>query len=388
MSQPSSLQSRPRNAHANQRPAFSLIELLVVMFIIVLVISIVVPALAKVRKTTKIAATEAFMSNVLNSSLTFQNDERRLPGRYSVRDMGSNDNGTNRGMSMAENVMLDLGNGIAQVGGADPGTGAIAIHPFAGSSSSRISQEACWIDIGLIGQSTRSGKGYFTPDPKYFVQQVNAGSTNKQAGSSGDSDNGKPTFPDLVDAFGQPLVIWVEDETVVGRIKFDSSNSGPNNFARITSTGNDPPARHYWNANACFLEANSLGKLNTDAKAESLLGSGGASAEERARTLMGLLGSLAGPSDLGSPTAATPANQIIPTASRGKITIMSAGADGIYLNKGDGRGRAQFLNNAMDYGYNFVDPGSPNKLRLDDAGKPTTLDVAKAFDDQIVSGGS
>ncbi len=366
--------SQASRAARAARAGFSLIELLVVMFIIVLVISIVVPTLAKARQATKVTATSNLMSNLLTSAATFQQDERRLPGRYSGRDMGSDDN-VAQGMTMTENAMLDLAGGVVQVGGAKPANGGIQVHPF---NSTRAVQEGCWVDTGLIGQPSKSGKGYFVPDKKYFVQQLG----EAQVGKGGELQDGQ-TYPDLVDAFGQPLLMWIEDESVVGKI---TGTATDNNFAKISSTGATSPARHYWNSNAGFLSSPKFGKMVTAVDVESLLGVNAFPAD-RPGTLTGLLGSLAAPSTLGSTTAATDVNQILPTASRGKILIQSAGPDGVFLSKSDKRGRGQFTSNAMLYGYNFIDPGS-SKLRTDSAGKPEIVDVAGSFDDQIVAGGS
>jgi prepilin-type N-terminal cleavage/methylation domain-containing protein len=363
------------------RPGFSLIELLVVMFIIVLVISIVVPALAKAREVARATASENLMQNYFQAASAFQIDEKRAPGRFSARDMGSDDNGNTRGMTMTENVMLDLAGGIVQVGGSKPATGGVFVHPFAGTSSSRAAQEGVWVERGLIGQPTKSGKGYYTPDKRNFVEQVNEDSIIRQAGTAGDKST-DGTYPDLVDAFGQPILTWTEDESAVGKVAKDSGNS--NNFARITST--QRPARHYWNSNAAFLKATHFGKKIVDNNTDSLLG-GSVGIPEREATLMGLLGNPASANSIGSLTAAANIDDILPTASRGKITVQAAGVDGFILGRGDSRGRGQFKGDAMKYGFNFVDPGDTSKLRIVD-GKPETVDVAASFDDQIVAGGS
>jgi prepilin-type N-terminal cleavage/methylation domain-containing protein len=363
------------------RPGFSLIELLVVMFIIVLVISIVVPALAKAREVARVTQSENMMQSFFQAASSFQIDERRAPGRFTARDMGSDDNGNTRGMTMTENVMLDLAGGIVQVGGSKPATGGVFVHPFAGTSASRAVQEGVWVERGLIGQKTKSGKGYYTPDIRYFVEQVNDGTNVRQAGSSSDA-NADGTFPDLVDAFGQPILTWTEDESAVGKIAKDSGTS--NNFARLTST--QRAARHYWNSNAAFLKATHFGKKIVDNNVDSLLG-GSVDPIQREATLTGLLGNPAAANSIGSLAAAANIDDILPTASRGKIVVQAAGVDGLILAKGDARGRGQFKGDSMKYGFNFVNPGDTTKLRILD-GKPETVDVAASFDDQIVAGGS
>jgi prepilin-type N-terminal cleavage/methylation domain-containing protein len=366
---------------------FTIIELLVVIFIITVLFSISLFALGRTSKTSQLTVSTAKMNDVLQAGLAFQIDERRLPGRFSVRDMGSDDNGKTRGMSMAENMMLDLAGGITKVGG---GSGQnpddVSVHPFAGSSASRAAQEGVWVNVGLIGQPGKSGKGYYKPDAKYFVAQEGA---KKQVGSSGQANGSGFTYPDLVDAFGQPILVWIEDENVAGRVAFDTGSSGSNNFARLSSNlaAGQSPARHYWNSNACFLGAEEFGKKVTDMANGSLLGSA-VSDQDRVDTLMGLLGNPGLPSSIGTIDKSTAVGSILPTASRGKITLMGPGLDALHLSKADAKGRGQFPGDVMNYGWNFVDPGSTNKLRVDNDGKPAPDDIVKAFDDQVVAGGS
>ncbi len=366
---------------ANARPGFTLVELLVVIVIITVVISLVIPAVGKVRRTAKVANSQQIANQVANAASTFQQDKRKLPGYYSTRDMGLNENGKTIGMSAMLNALLDLSGGVVGVGGIKPvGGGPVQrVAPFSptGSNASTVA----WVDPTLIG-STGSGnttsKGYFIPDKKYFYSpRLNVGT---EVARFGMIDN---SIPDLVDAFGTPLLLWSADESMNSPVAFDSGNSGANNFARIKSSS---PAMFYWNTNAAYLNATSLGKSRTDqtkitkSGEGSLLG-GGRTDLEREQTLAGLLGN----PGFHTGDVAAGADAILPSAPRGKFIVQVANPDGFYLQPKDG---VSVLDNTkiLKFGYNFVLPGGA--VRKDDKGAPTSVDITKSFGDILAVGGS
>jgi len=371
---------------------FTLVELLVVIIIITLVISIVVPALGKARRATRVTVTRQLATNVVNAASTFQASERRWPGKFSPRDMGGDENLRRLGLSAMENVMLDLAGGIVLEG--DQGNtipkGAVKVAPF--TTTSRKS-EFVYVDPALIG-NTNSGnatsKGYFSPPAKNFVSQVNVGTDKKQVGTYGDDSNGpvKTTLPDLVDEFGTPILVWNEDETA-GPIKFDGGTSGPNSFARLSSIEITKPARFYWASNAAFLNSNSLGKASKNQRKDdtatySLLGGDGTGASADAvSSLAGVLGNPGFAAGINS-TISDP-QALIPSGSRGRFVVHTADADGYYFSsKSKGTGEIDG-SGVIRFGYNYL---QGKLIRKDDKGLQTNIDVTAKFDDILISSGS
>src|SRR6185436_3496224 len=236
-----------REIGADARRGFTLIELLVVLIIIAVIISIVLPALGHVRKFARAGATKAEITKINNATMVFNNDNKRMPGYFTAREMASTANETAQGLSAMQNVILDL---------AGFGAGTLQIGPVTGQELS--------IDPALIGaQQGANNKLYYAPEGKNFVAQTD----------TGQQVSGNPnhmTMPSLVDAFGNPYLAWVADDTAVGTI--DTIDK----FAkqRINSQ-NDKSAKFYWAPNACFLKATALGRRaydQTSATEGSLIG--------------------------------------------------------------------------------------------------------------------
>jgi prepilin-type N-terminal cleavage/methylation domain-containing protein len=340
---------------------FTIVELLVVIVIITLVISIIVPTLGNVRTTAKATTSRALMADFMNASGAFSNDRRRAPGYFSAVDMGSDENGT-RGMSAMENAMLDLAGADAIV--AASGSDTIEVGPIA--------TDTIFVNPALIGVGDNV---YFQADEKNLVAQTTDAVLVKQFGVAGHTaGEGELQLPDLVDNFGQPYLLWEEDTTSLERM----SHTAPN-FAFIDSSSNR--GRYYWNANAAFLNSNSLGKFGKDqtpvpggGAAYSLIGSG-VPDNSKIDSLTGFLGSPSFPDE----------ERDHPLASRGRIVIHSAGADGYYLGSKDS-GFKKLKSTTLLYERNFI--GADGNPYTDEDGNPESIDIVEGFDDIVVTGGN
>jgi len=337
---------------AGARAAFTLIELLVVIVIIGIIIAIVLPALGGARKAARTVATKAMLTDISNAASAFQNDNKRAPGYFSAREMGSTENAA-RGLSGMQNAMLDLA-------GAPSGT--VAIGPTAASTLD--------IDPDLMGIPGQDGggKAYWLPEKKLFKPQNTIG---QQVGLPEHQN-----LPSVIDHFGNPILAWSKDDTAVGQI-----TSAAQFAAAASPTGNNQPSRFYWNVNAAFLQATALGTRSTNQATGSLLGTN----TNASQNLMGILGSPSYP-------YTSPAGLVIAaSAARAPFIVHSAGADNLYMGNSD-RGAKQFAGGIIDYRLNIVP--DPNQVRsatnqyTDKEGKPTNIDIMALFDDVFAYGGN
>lgn len=339
--------------------AFSLVELLTVLFIIALVIAILIPAVRGARDASRRAASMAMMSNVTQAAKQFELDNRRQPGYFSAAAMGSAEN-VNRGFTAMKNVMLDLAGGITQ-GAEDQPRGIYAdVGPTAA--------ETVTVDVGQIGAPSGKGaagtKSYFAPDRQYLAVQNVAGQLVAPQMTAGNLN-----IPELVDAFGNPVLAWVADERATSATVGTGLGTANDGFAAIAS-GTTPQsiARFYWNSNAAILSATSVGKrarsqafqASNAAAGYSMLGVG-RPAPAIVRSLTGILGNSAYPK---------PDEPLMPSEALGKLVLHSAGSDGWYLGNQDrgGKNANAVAEKAVLFKANF-DP------------KPE-------FDDVFVSGGN
>jgi prepilin-type N-terminal cleavage/methylation domain-containing protein len=355
---------------------FSMIELMVVILIIALIVAIVLPALGGARNLAKRSDTEALASQLSAAIGSFQHDNRRLPGRFTVREMANQSNLDTRGMSMAENVMLELGGMKMSDTPPVPATGwATNVGPLIGGQ--------IWVKT-----DETAGKAYFTPSAKYYVAQA-PGSQVGQGGHT--AAGGVPQLPDLVDGFGNPLLVWLEDEATVGKAERAiglAADAGKVAFSRMVFDPAQGPAKFYWSTNAAFLMSAALGKgamdmTSIDPEKGNFLG-GGADAD-RLHAMAAILGNPAFPAYPGGDTAAN-TDQIWPGASRGSYVIHSAGVDGTFLGRHTkkNRGASYAIGGRLYFGSAIKNAAGANYLDTD--GKVTTNDFAKDFDDVVIAG--
>lgn len=338
--------------NARARAGFTLIELLVVIAIIVILVSILLPVLSGARGAAREVATTQLVNDVVTAVTAFETDNDRLPGYYDVRELGANANAT-EGFTSMENILLDLAGGIV-----DPSVGNPAIvGPTPGP-------ERVGVDVDLIGsESNFNGKtAYFNPPGKYYTDD------NGQAGSA---DNQR--LPDLVDAYGTPILLWAQDELAGREYALPGLASGSDTPIAAENSGS--LAAFYWNQNAGFLSGTSVGKQKLDQDMDSLLGFS-TSASDREETLAAMMGHPAYPDDVSGTTAQ---NEITPTAVRGRFVFHTAGADGLYFAKKGSR-----AGNAMNAGGTAAEYGKG--AMPTDGSDP--YDLIDQFDDSLISTGN
>lgn len=394
-----------RGVGEGRRDGFSLVEMLLVIGVIGLMIALLLPALAGARQSAMKVSTQSMMADLTSAAQRFGNDNSgRNPGYFSEALMGHSNN-LDVGMSAMENAMLDLGGSAAVLARADdenapdvnPEEGIIEIGP------SEEMEDRVIVNINLIG----STGAYYTPDAKSFVAAAHG--DDGQAGRPGGealSDGieslsvGQVLMPDLVDAWGNPMLAWSQDQSARGSILVSPGAAGDGvyrQFVRVNSDGSGGedsdagPAWFYLVSNAAFLEATEFGGGGVNMAGDPNGGStsvigGGVNDIDRIRTLATVLASpssfLLDPSVDGLGDAEF--TQVFPSTPRGRFMVQSAGSDGIFLsNTSDGwASSGNTLGGfSLDFGNNYI---SQNDARItDDNDAFTNIDLFESFDDLL-----
>ncbi len=340
--------------------AFSLIEVLVVLFIIALVIALVVPALQGARDVARRGETEAVMNEFAAASEQFRQDRGQLPGIFSPTEMGSQENADTYGYTALENALLDLCGGVVNT--TSPNSAEFNFGPSAAAWTQN-TQLGRYVNPSLIGADVPDNPKYFIPRGKYWQTM----SRPDQQFATGAGLNGAD-IPDLVDAWGNPLLLWVEDES--GPRKIQTLDD----FARMSQNGTNY-ARFYWASNAGYLKATEFGRRGKNQFTDSLLGES-VNAQYRQRTMAAVLGS---PDFPVGDVDTVAMNQLIPSAARGGMFLMSAGPDGLHMGAKDRGAKATAATDAgLYYGMHLKSVGD---TRHQEDGRPVTLDRVKEFDD-------
>lgn len=287
------LRSERRTGCAERRlGGFTLLELLVVIGIIALLLAILIPVIGMVRTTARGAATRSTMVTVLGAVQQFKADQGRLPGVFSADELGSTANDT--GLTQAENALLDLAGGV------------VTENPPPANFTVTVGSRTVTIDPLAVGGS--EGPGYLSAATG-IIRKADV-PADQLATPSIIQDE----MPDIIDAWGRPIVMWVQNELVTSTARFADID--------VQSTANNG-ALFYWRANAPYL--------TTMRQGSSML-SDNVAAEQRIETLDALLGHPAFPDTTQDPRR--------PLQPLGPVVMHSGGADEVFLDSRSGSLRA------------------------------------------------
>ncbi len=370
-------QSRPQSPHQSPhqspratRRAFTLVELIIVILIIAVVVAITLPALGMANQAAKKAKSQMLAANLGAAIAAFQSDNNRLPGYFSAAEMGAAAN-TTRGFTTLENAMLDL------MGGIVPANSTGTLLQVGPDNNNTV-----FVNLDLIGSNTNANASYFNPEKKAYIAQDGL-TGGLQASNQPDIQ----ALPDLVDAFGTPVLLWIENPATKNTIVQSPNNTTGIPFARVDSGSSmNQPARFYWAANAGFLNSTQLGTIGRSQVRQggddrfSLIG-GALPPTSLEQSLMGLLGS---PTNANIDLAGVAPQDIVPTDARGGFTIQLAGPDGIYVSSTD-KGAARFSNDVITYWSTWFVNSSTRVTN--ENGQPASEDlIIDSFDDFLLTG--
>lgn len=327
-----------------RRRGFTLVELLAVIGIIALLLAILLPALAGARTAAKRTATEALMREVLSAAQSFQSANSRPPGFFSATDVGGRTNRQSRGFTAMENMILDLAGGVVP-----PNDARANQAPAADNSLIRVGpfttvDRNVLVDVADIG--AQDGPGYLSlnrSDLRPMSGQFAPIDETDWYNERGEIVKG---MPDVVDAFGQPILAWVQDPAAPLNPPASAGSEPYDYFAQeefVPSDNNRAP--FYWASNAGYLTSGvaysaspddtkpwtfGLGdpsnKINQTQR--SLLGEIDIDEQQRIASLAGILGSPAFPVERENAN-----DPWRPARPRGSLVLTSAGADSIYFKR-------------------------------------------------------
>ncbi len=326
---------------------FTLIELLVVVAIIAVLVAILLPALGGARNAARRSATDNLMLTVRTSIDAFRSAKGRLPGHFSARQMAdSTDNKSS--LTTMENALLDLMGGIVAVNSNPTTSGEPQVRKVTIGSS------YIWVDTLALGSPEGPG---FLSIPALSTKGAGGGANGlgparREIQQIEDPDaTGKNEIPDVLDAWGSPIILWSKNEAAGANPRFADDEARPSS---------QPQALFYHYSNHAYLNVSSQGDKSI------LSESSGISPTDLVRTLEALLGHPSFPK-----ADATPANSE-PAVPIGDYLLHSAGKDQIFLwNSGSAT-----LKQAVYEPRLIADPSS------DDTGKPISF-----FDDLTMPGG-
>ncbi len=320
----------PSTTPQPHRFAFTLVELLVAIAIIVVLIGILLPALGKVSTKARVTATQATMNEFAKACDTFQAQFGYYPGIVPENMLAAT---VNSPISGTENALLHLMGGAIRSDDSTYSTAPGSEFTFGTTGTTGTGQIKVKINPIDIGKGPRvEGKQY----DSFFAPKDNQ--LKPVSGQVGES----LVLPDLVDAWGQPI----------GYVR--SARLG----GLVSGLISDKP-QFYLEPLSPYLSSTALGDLGVDQVSSSVFGSGTA-ADQRS-----YLAQLLRHPAFGTFVALADARAGTP---RGKYFLFSPGPDGIFFAK---------INDGPTASTAFAFTSA-------EARKP---DVYATYNDVIVSGG-
>lgn len=312
-------------SHSARRAAFTLIELLVVIAVIAVLIAILVPAINGARNSARKTSTTAIMTSVGNAISQFKSQNNRLPGYFSQAELGNSGNTTSF-VSM-ENAILDLAGGIdpsATIG--EPNVIDVTLNLASGAKTVRINTLKVGASDGP-GYLNMTAKGVGTKGPQSAGLAPARSPQDQWEDTTTYSSGAKYQFPDILDAWGKPIILWARNEA--------AGTDPPPVFALRSSPDspdvNNPPGLFYWWANRGYLAA----PLQQATSAIGGTDMGPNSTPKTLRSMAAVIGDPVFPNPNVGPNNTDPTNQPVPLSARGDFVLQSAGVDGVFLNNND-----------------------------------------------------
>ncbi|MFM1936352.1 MAG: hypothetical protein RI990_1311 [Planctomycetota bacterium] len=341
-------------------PAFTLVELLVVIGIIGLLIGLLLPALGKVIQRSKSTSTLGTMQEFAKACDAYFQEFGEYPAAIPDENLyaGLNGDGDLPAITAAENALLALMGGsrvpadpdYANFGGVDLNFPAVGSAP---AFSIRV-------NVARMGEGPfKNGRKY---DAFYAPKGREFGLAQGQLPSSANL-----AIPDLLDAWGAPIA-FVKQQRTIGPLVPRQANA--------TSAPRGQFERSGFLAYSGSTELGEASLDQTDATKGSVLNTTSAGGQSAAIARNLTFGQLIRHAALNAQTATTTsdAERIWAGTARGKYFMFSPGPDGIYFSRDQvrtstGAPLSDIVNTALN-----ANPDGPK--------------VVERYDDVVLSGGS